>query len=57
VSIGAHLGGMIGGAITGLAMLQPSKSRHGPVTGYLVAFLVAAGSFAAAIAVASLEVA
>ena len=23
-------------AITGLAMVQPSKSRHGPVTGYLV---------------------
>jgi membrane associated rhomboid family serine protease len=56
VSIGAHLGGMIGGAITGLAMVQPSKSRHGPVTGYLVAFLVAGGSLAAALAVASMKV-
>jgi membrane associated rhomboid family serine protease len=56
VSIGAHLGGMIGGAITGLAMIQPSKSPHGPATGYLVAFLVAGGSLAAALAVASMKV-
>jgi membrane associated rhomboid family serine protease len=56
VSIGGHLGGMIGGAIVGFAMVQPSKSRHGPVTGYLVALLVAAGSFAAALAVASMKI-
>lgn len=56
VSIGAHLGGAVGGAITGLAMIQPSKSRHGPVTGYLVAVLVAGGSFAAALAVASMKI-
>jgi membrane associated rhomboid family serine protease len=55
VSIGAHLGGMIGGAITGFAMIQPSRSPHGRVTGYLVAFLVAGGSFAAALAVASVK--
>jgi membrane associated rhomboid family serine protease len=55
VSIGAHLGGMIGGAVTGLAMIQPSTSRHGRISGYLVAFVVAAGSFAAAMAVASVK--
>jgi membrane associated rhomboid family serine protease len=56
VSIGGHLGGMIAGAITGLALIQPSKSRNGPVSGYVVAFLVGAGCFAAALAVASMKV-
>jgi membrane associated rhomboid family serine protease len=57
VSIGAHIGGMIGGAIIGYAIIQTSKSRYGPAIGYLVAFLVAAVSFAAAIALAHSKVA
>ena len=56
ISIGAHLGGMIGGAITGFAMIRPSRSRYGPAIGYLVAFLVAGASFAAALAVATAKV-
>jgi membrane associated rhomboid family serine protease len=56
VSIGAHVGGLIGGAICAAAMMQTGRSRHGPAIGYLVAFLVAAGSFAAALAVASFKV-
>jgi membrane associated rhomboid family serine protease len=57
VSIGAHIGGLIGGAIIGYAMIQTDKSRYGTAIGYLVAFVVAAGSFAAAIAVAHAKVA
>jgi membrane associated rhomboid family serine protease len=56
ISIGAHLGGMIGGAIIGFAMIESSRSRYGPAIGYLVAFLVAGASFAAALAVASAKV-
>ncbi len=55
VSVGAHIGGLIGGVICAAAMLRPSKSRHGPATGYLVAFLVTAVSFAGALAVASVK--
>jgi membrane associated rhomboid family serine protease len=56
VSVGAHIGGLIGGVICAAAMIRPSPSRHGPLTGYLIVFLVAAGSFAAALAVASVKV-
>jgi membrane associated rhomboid family serine protease len=55
VSIGAHVGGLIGGAICAAAMMQTSRSRSGRVIGYLVTFLVAAVSFAAAIAVANIK--
>jgi len=56
VSVGAHIGGLIGGVICAAAMIRPSHSRHGPLSGYLIVFLVAAGSFAAALAVAAMEV-
>jgi membrane associated rhomboid family serine protease len=56
VSIGAHIGGMIGGAIIGYVMIQTDKSRYGTAIGYLVAFLVGAISFAGAIAVAHAKV-
>jgi membrane associated rhomboid family serine protease len=55
VSIGAHIGGLIGGAVCAAAMVQTSKSRYGTALGYLVTFLVAAISFAAALAVASVK--
>jgi membrane associated rhomboid family serine protease len=56
ISIGAHLGGLVGGAIIAFAMVQTSKSRYGTAIGYVVAFLVAAISLAAAIAVAHAKV-
>jgi membrane associated rhomboid family serine protease len=56
VSIGAHIGGMIGGAIIGFVMVQTSKSRYGPALSYVVAFLVGAISFVAALAVAHAKV-
>jgi membrane associated rhomboid family serine protease len=56
VSVGAHIGGLIGGVICAAAMIRPSHSRHGPLTGYLIVFLVAVGSFAATLAVASMKV-
>jgi membrane associated rhomboid family serine protease len=56
ISIGAHIGGLIGGAIIGFAMVETSKSRYGAAIGYVVAFLVGAVSFAAAIAVAHAKV-
>ena len=56
VSIGAHVGGLIGGAICAAAMIQTSKSRFGPAIGYLVTFAVAVASFTAAIAVAHAKV-
>jgi membrane associated rhomboid family serine protease len=52
VSIGAHIGGLIGGAIIGYVMIQTDKSRYGTALSYAVAFLVAVLSFAGAIAVA-----
>jgi membrane associated rhomboid family serine protease len=51
VSIGAHIGGLIGGAICALAVMQAPKSRYGVALGYLACFAVAAFSFFAAIAV------
>ena len=56
VSIGAHLGGMVGGGICAAVMVETSRSRYGPIIGYVVAFGVAAVSFAAAIAVANMKV-
>jgi membrane associated rhomboid family serine protease len=51
VSIGAHIGGLAGGAICAAAVMQTTRSRYGVALGYLAAFAVAAVSFAAAIAV------
>jgi membrane associated rhomboid family serine protease len=57
VSIGAHVGGMIGGGICAAAMVQAGKSRLGVAAGYAVPFLVAAISFVLAIAIAHAKVA
>jgi membrane associated rhomboid family serine protease len=57
VSVGAHLGGLVGGAIIGFAIVQTDKSRYGTAIGYLVAFLVAVISFAGALAVAHAKIA
>ncbi len=57
VSIGGHIGGLIGGAIIGYVMIQTERSRYGTAIGYAVAFVVAAASFAGAIAVAHAKVA
>jgi membrane associated rhomboid family serine protease len=57
VSIGAHIGGLIGGAIIGFVMIQTNKSRYGTALGYLVAILVAVISFAGAIAAAHAKIA
>jgi Uncharacterized membrane protein (homolog of Drosophila rhomboid) len=51
VSIGAHIGGLIGGAICAAVVMQTTKSRYGTALSYLTAFAVAAISFVAAIAV------
>lgn len=56
VSIGAHLGGMVGGGICAAAIIETSRSRYGTVIGYLATFGVAAASFAAAVAVASMKI-
>jgi membrane associated rhomboid family serine protease len=52
VSVGAHVGGLIAGAIIGFVMVQTSKTRYGAALGYLTAVVVAVVSFAAAIAYA-----
>jgi membrane associated rhomboid family serine protease len=52
VSIGAHVGGLIGGAIIGYVMIQTERSRYGTAISYAVALVVAAVSFVGAIAVA-----
>jgi membrane associated rhomboid family serine protease len=56
VSIGAHIGGLIGGAIIGYVMIQTDKTRYGTALSYAVAFVVAAVSLAGAIAVAHAKV-
>jgi membrane associated rhomboid family serine protease len=56
ISIGDHIGGLVGGAIIGFVMVQTSKTRSGQALGYAVAFIVAAGSFAAAVAIASIKI-
>jgi membrane associated rhomboid family serine protease len=55
ISIGDHIGGMVGGAICAAAIFRPGGSRSHEFVGYLVAFLVAALSFAAALAVAHVK--
>jgi len=56
VSIGDHVGGMIGGALIGLVMVQAGRSRVGTAMGYLVAVVVAVISFAAAVALAHAKI-
>jgi membrane associated rhomboid family serine protease len=56
VSIGAHVGGLIGGAIIGYVMIRTERSRYGTAISYAVALVVAAISFAGAIAVAHAKV-
>jgi membrane associated rhomboid family serine protease len=56
VSIGAHIGGLVGGALIGYVMVETSKTRYGPALGYVVAFLVGAVSFAVSLAVAHAKV-
>jgi membrane associated rhomboid family serine protease len=52
ISIGAHIGGLVGGAILGYVIIETAGKRHGSALLYLAAFAVAAVSFAAAIAYA-----
>lgn len=56
VSIGGHIGGAIGGGLIGFAMIETTKTRYGPVLGYLAAAAVGIASFAIAIAYAHAHV-
>jgi membrane associated rhomboid family serine protease len=52
ISIGGHLGGLIGGAITGWLFVQLGERRRMPAMAVAGCIVIAAASFAAAIAVA-----
>jgi membrane associated rhomboid family serine protease len=52
ISIGAHLGGLVGGMIAGWLVVQLAERRRLPALAVAGCVLVAAASFAAAIAVA-----
>jgi membrane associated rhomboid family serine protease len=52
ISIGGHLGGLVGGAITGWLFVQLGERRRMPAMAIAGCIIVAAASFAAAIAVA-----
>ena len=52
ISIGGHLGGLIGGMITGWLFVQLAERRRMPAMAVAGCIVVAAASFAAAIAVA-----
>lgn len=52
ISIGGHIGGLIGGALVGGAMLRSPHRPRPMVEGLAVALLVSAGAFAGAVAAA-----
>jgi membrane associated rhomboid family serine protease len=52
ISIGAHIGGAIGGGLIGWVMVETAGRRYGKWIGYLAALVVAVGSFAVSIAYA-----
>ena len=52
ISIGGHLGGLVGGAVTGWLFVQLAERRRMPAMAVAGCIVIAAASFAAAIAVA-----
>jgi membrane associated rhomboid family serine protease len=52
ISIGAHIGGAIGGGLIGLVMVETAGKRYGKWVGYIAAAVVGIVSFAISIAYA-----